>query len=533
MSSAIDLLNRIIMARALDATPLVHMTLAQHDAAKHPHGFDPEHDSCKFRERLEELDEIDKLYVASDIHHSKLEDITPDGHKTMILAGDVMGTGYFSDEEGAKWVKKEFLPWLESHSDKNIVIVPGNHDLFLEKYKDKIKWPENVTFLDGKGMEINGMKVFGTPWCRMHMGGAYEVGSERLKEEFDKIPEGLDILIAHTPPHIKGEKIDYDEKSRSYFGSEELTEAILKKKPKLVICGHVHTGSHKPVKIGDTTVVNVSLVGTDRDKRVFGARTIGITKSEEGTEFLMDMDNDMRVKTDVDEKPTVEKSPNTKEETEDTEGEGLGDFFEMLRDEREDNAVLLPDAFTDFYFAVVKVAKEINAQIDKMKYHPDEKSLKAMKEAWPAFQEYRKAHPDNPSVSAVLLSAWEIAESARKKFRARVNRVMPLPTSMGDPTDESKRYSFYSDIHGITDRFDKGSRSSLPGMSTTSSADKTRSELLHRGNDKHDRGGEDGKSHDSHGLEAVDKPRAKPERRHVKSFGSFADWAKKHGSRWK
>jgi Icc-related predicted phosphoesterase len=57
-------------------------------------------------------------------------------------------------------------------------------------------------------------------------------GSPELKQKWQKIPAGLDILITHTPPkgfHDEGE------------GCEHLTEAVLEKKPLFHIFGHYHT----------------------------------------------------------------------------------------------------------------------------------------------------------------------------------------------------------------------------------------------------------------------------------------------------
>lgn len=283
-------------ARARSAVrPTVSRSLAEHDRVFHPDGFDPAHGSCKFRDQLRRLDEADRLVAFSDTHHADFDAIDPSGHGTIVLAGDIMGSGYVKEEEGKEWLEKTFIPWCERNADKNIVLVPGNHDLYLEAHGAEVKWPKNVTYLVNREANVNGLRVYGTPYTRLHANGAYEVGSRQLAEEFAKIPEGLDVLIAHTPPHVRGSTIDYDPRSRAYFGSAELTKAILEKKPKLVICGHVHTGSHRPVRIGDSTVVNVSLVGADRARADYATRSIGVTRSPDGADFIMDTDDEMRI----------------------------------------------------------------------------------------------------------------------------------------------------------------------------------------------------------------------------------------------
>ena len=43
-----------------------------------------------------------------------------------------------------------------------------------------------------------------------------------------------------------------------HFGSSELTEAIIEKRPRLVFCGHIHTGQHGGVDFESTSIYNVS-----------------------------------------------------------------------------------------------------------------------------------------------------------------------------------------------------------------------------------------------------------------------------------
>ena len=457
------------LARAKSAAkPTVSRSLAEHDRVFHPDGFDPAHGSCKFRDQLRRLDEADRLVAFSDTHHADFDAIDPSGHGTIVLAGDIMGSGYVKEEEGKEWLEKTFIPWCERNADKNIVLVPGNHDLYLEDHGAEIKWPKNVTYLVNREANVNGLRVYGTPYTRLHANGAYEVGSRRLAEEFAKIPEGLDVLIAHTPPHVRGSTIDYDPRSRSYFGSAELTKAILEKKPKLVICGHVHTGSHRPVRIGDSTVVNVSLVGADRARADYATRSIGVTRSPDGADFIMDTDDEMRITAPANAAPSVSPSPGADKDAStgrtvakadkggrladktdtpaatpspkkdeprfklDPMYSDSADFLKMLRRDRRESAVLLPDEFMDFYNAVTDCAKEINSAIDRGDYRPDPAAFEAMEEAWADYDKYRRT-TDNPIVDAVMASAWEIAESARFGFHARINRVPALPTAMANP----------------------------------------------------------------------------------------------------
>ena len=212
-------------------------------------------------------DSVDML-LTSDLHTTDLDTLDPKDARIVVIAGDIMGGGMDSDDAGREYLEKKFFPWCREHADKDIVVTAGNHDKFLFRQwvkGRKLNWPENVHYLVDKGETIGGLKFYGTPWCLKNRPGRFEGTEETLKEYFAKMPKNLDVLISHSPPYIPGEKID-DRGDGLHEGSKELTEAILDKKPRLVVCGHVHSGSRKPAELGDSKVMNVSRVDHDRSE---------------------------------------------------------------------------------------------------------------------------------------------------------------------------------------------------------------------------------------------------------------------------
>lgn len=212
-------------------------------------------------------DSVDML-LTSDLHTTDLDTLDPKDARIVVIAGDIMGGGMDSDDAGREYLEKKFFPWCRDHADKDIVVTAGNHDKFLFRQwvkGRKLNWPENVHYLVDKGETIGGLKFYGTPWCLKNRPGRFEGTEETLKEYFAKMPKNLDVLISHSPPYIPGEKID-DRGDGLHEGSKELTEAILDKKPRLVVCGHVHSGSRKPAVLGDSKVMNVSRVDHDRSE---------------------------------------------------------------------------------------------------------------------------------------------------------------------------------------------------------------------------------------------------------------------------
>lgn len=390
---------------AEDGKPRRELTLAEHDKIEHPDGFDPETETCKFRERMKEKDSVDLIYATSDIHQSGLEDITDTDCGTIVLAGDFMEKAKHHSDFGKaeRWWDEHFLPWCESHKNQQIVIIGGNCDKWLYENRDHIEWPENVHYLDDSLSEVNGMKVYGTSWCPHNMNGAWEVDDEKLEEEFAKIPEGLDILVTHVPPKGDGLSLDRDDKNGGNFGSEALTKAILEKKPKIVLCGHIHRGDHKPVKIGDSIVMNVSRVDDDRYEQAFHGRRIGVERSDTGLGFLVDMDY-------------------------------LGKVDMPKKEDVPEEIVKLRDALID-------AAKSINYHVDEGDYAPNQKKIAAAKEAIEAAKEKLGEFDFDKGKKRKMLEAAIASLEASEKsgWKRKVKRVGKIYKEDKKP---SNRFSF-------------------------------------------------------------------------------------------
>lgn len=213
-----------------------------------------------------------KLIATSDLH-GNLEGLDFTDCDICIIAGDfakLNGFGEWNYYNQKKWIENEFIPFLKKYPKTQFCIVAGNHDMVMDSKQTMlfpdinfvIKWPKHVHILNNSKVEINGLKIYGTPLIPIiSYRWAFETEGVILKERFKDIPENLDILITHTPPHISDScKIDCSLQfgGSEAFGSSELAEAILEKKPKYVFCGHIHSGDHNLIHIGDSKIYNVS-----------------------------------------------------------------------------------------------------------------------------------------------------------------------------------------------------------------------------------------------------------------------------------
>jgi Icc-related predicted phosphoesterase len=167
----------------------------------------------------------------------------------LIHAGDI--SEYGTEEEVT-----EFLYWFSMQPFTYKIFIAGNHDLFLETCTpSKIKKiiPADVIYLQNTGIEINNIKIWGSPVTTYFLGMAFNArqGTE-IKKVWNKIPADTDILITHGPP--KG-ILD------NGVGDEELRDRINKIQPAIHCFGHSH-GLNGMETINDSTFINASIVNS-------------------------------------------------------------------------------------------------------------------------------------------------------------------------------------------------------------------------------------------------------------------------------
>lgn len=167
-------------------------------------------------------------------HYPELE-----GGDLLIIAGDLMANDDASQQ-------LEFLSWLQSSKYKKKIVIPGNHDNWLQEIKRPdpfLQW--GIEYLRDSGTEFEGLKIWGSPWIKSFpdMNPKYKAFTvdteEELAEKWKLIPDDTDILVTHGPPYGILDKIS----KRECVGSKTLQmELFARLKPKLFVCGHVHEG---------------------------------------------------------------------------------------------------------------------------------------------------------------------------------------------------------------------------------------------------------------------------------------------------
>jgi 3',5'-cyclic AMP phosphodiesterase CpdA len=156
------------------------------------------------------------------------------GGDLLLVAGDLTRCG--SHEE-----LMVFMDWILEQKYEKKIFIAGNHDHLFQKYPNIGFFPDGVDYLPDWGSSFKGLKIWGTPWSltfdRINPRCASFTGTEEeLEKHFSKIPDDVDIVIAHGPPFgIR------DMTNEGSVGSRSLTKKLISlEKLKLVVFGHIH-----------------------------------------------------------------------------------------------------------------------------------------------------------------------------------------------------------------------------------------------------------------------------------------------------
>jgi Icc-related predicted phosphoesterase len=187
-----------------------------------------------------------KILAFSDLHRDREA-----AERLVELAGEadvVVGGGDFGS---ARLGTAEAVEPLKAIR-KPTVLVPGNNESESELAEACGGWPSAI-LLHGEATEIDGLMFFGLgggvpvtpfPW-------SFDLSEAQADEMLERAPEGC-VLVVHSPP-----KGYVDVAHGKHMGSEAILAAIETKRPRLVVCGHIHESWGQEAMIGRIPVVNL------------------------------------------------------------------------------------------------------------------------------------------------------------------------------------------------------------------------------------------------------------------------------------
>ena len=190
-----------------------------------------------------------RITVLSDTHTRHglipMEDLP--GGDLLLHAGDIMNSGYNKNDI------LDFCTWFHSleQYDKRIFIA-GNHDRMFENHPEGVEELVNIYFdidyLQDEGYDLYDLntdtstKIYGSPWQPEFYSWAFNLPKNgiELAGKWEAIPDNTDILITHGPAFgtldtVAGRPWDN-------LGCELLAQRIEVIKPKIHVCGHIHSG---------------------------------------------------------------------------------------------------------------------------------------------------------------------------------------------------------------------------------------------------------------------------------------------------
>lgn len=212
-----------------------------------------------------------KITVISDTH-GKHKQITKDlpGGDILIHAGDISSMGYEHEVQ-------QFCKWFDNIDNYDTkVFIAGNHDWGFQNNVERIQEIVNsyktIDYIQDDSFSLyfnspndefpeDNIHFYGSPWQPEFYNWAFNLprnGSE-LMEKWNNIPDNTDILITHGPAWGY---VDQVIGKTEHLGCELLTQRIKTIKPKIHICGHIHSG-HGYKFDGDTHFINASVLDED------------------------------------------------------------------------------------------------------------------------------------------------------------------------------------------------------------------------------------------------------------------------------
>jgi Icc-related predicted phosphoesterase len=119
-----------------------------------------------------------------------------------------------------------------------VVGIAGNHDWFAVDHPGLVRalpW----TYLQDSGVELEGLRIWGSPWTLPFRDWAFMMGEEGLAGMCALVPNDTEILLTHGPPFGLADKT----RDGVHAGSKSLAIRVGELPDlQLHVFGHVHEG---------------------------------------------------------------------------------------------------------------------------------------------------------------------------------------------------------------------------------------------------------------------------------------------------
>lgn len=235
-----------------------------------------------------------KICAISDLHGYLPDDI--EKCDVICICGDIIPPNIQKNYEASlAWLSGPFQTWALNLDCKKVIFIAGNHDFVFETlhnsevhtYDQHQVYPHSklyftssrigetlfqmdndcdpkILYLCDNTYIYEGVTFYGTPWCPELRNWAFYANNKQLFNEFNKIPDDVDVLITHCPPKygLQGVVLETNYNYMQDFGCVELQQVIDERflmKDMWVLSGHIHSGKHDIEKMNNVKYRNCSL----------------------------------------------------------------------------------------------------------------------------------------------------------------------------------------------------------------------------------------------------------------------------------
>ena len=154
-----------------------------------------------------------KIVAISDMHGLQ-EYVHINECDILCICGDIVPLKMQRNiPQSMSWFKKQFIPWCEKQPCKQIYLVAGNHDFFMEnndKELNEILMGTKIIYLNNQSAEYldeesgKTYSIWGSPLCHIFGNWAFMYSPEYELEKFSLMPKnfGLSALIPFTVEYV-------------------------------------------------------------------------------------------------------------------------------------------------------------------------------------------------------------------------------------------------------------------------------------------------------------------------------------------
>lgn len=181
-----------------------------------------------------------KIAAISDTHgrpfHIPMCDV-------FIHAGDLTAGGTYEESYEQIARIRGMLSFYSNRSNIPVIIVPGNHDKAFEdelpRFKEVLedyRGMGDIHVLIDQSVVIDGKTFYGSPWTPTYKHWSFMSDEDELERKYRNMPDTLDVLITHGPPHGI---LDPGFEAK-HAGSEALRDAVEHRAVRHHFFGHLH-----------------------------------------------------------------------------------------------------------------------------------------------------------------------------------------------------------------------------------------------------------------------------------------------------